>query len=78
MLEGKKKNSLEPSRCKDAIPCAGSSKDGHVVPNFLLAPLIFCSSASRCAHTGSSFSLAETLEEEEEEVSVPLGASEVA
>lgn len=43
-----------------------------------MAPLIFCSSASRCAHTGSSFSLAETLEEEEEEVSVPLGASEVA
>lgn len=77
MLEGKKKkNSLEPSHCKDAIPCAGSSKDGHVVPNLLLAPLIFCSSASRCTHTGSSFSLAGTLEEEED-ASVPLGASEL-
>lgn len=60
--EGKKKNySLEPSCCKDAIPAAGSLKDKHVVPHLLLAPLIFCSSASRpterqlaqpCSNTG--------------------------
>lgn len=64
MPEREQKNSLEPSRCKDATSGAGSLKDKHVVPRFLIAPLISCRSASRstqqqliqpCSTTGAGW-----------------------
>lgn len=61
----KKKNSHEPSCCKDSIPSAGSSKDKHILPRFLLAPLIFCSSISRSTHC-SLFGLAGMLGQDED------------
>lgn len=65
LLPEKKKNSHEPSCCKDSIPSAGSSKDKHVLPRFLLAPLIFCSSISRSTHC-SLFGLAGMLGQDED------------
>lgn len=71
----KKKNSLEPSCCKDAIPCAGSLKDRNVALHFLLAPVTFCSSASRSPQRGSSFSLAATAGQDED-THTTVGANE--
>lgn len=71
----KKEPSLEPSGRKDAIPGASSSRDERVVPPFLLAPLIFCSSASRPTQRGSSLSLAAALEQDED-ARITLRASE--
>lgn len=76
----KKKTSLEPSCCKDAIPCAGSLKDRNVALHFLLAPVKqgqekICSSASRSPQRGSSFSLAATAGQDED-THTTVGANE--